>query len=274
MFNYESYWKLKRKPFENTPDPDFLYHSKQHEEALLRLLYAIQERKGAAMLTGIFGCGKTLLGQSIFLELSADRYKTVNIVNPQLDALELIMAIATGLGISNFPVNKTDVLTNMVLNSINNVLLDNTRDGKDTVVIIDEAHLIQNPLIYEQLRLLLNFQLKDRILLTLLLFGQPELREKILANKQLEQRIPIRCHLGNLNLEDTKGYIIHRLQVAGRQENIFTEEAMQLIYEHSGGIPRRINNLCDLCLFSGYTYDVQIIDTEFVKKEIKELVAS
>lgn len=270
MFNYTVYWKLNRKPFENTPDPDFLYHSKQHEEALLRLLYAIQEKKGAAMLTGVFGCGKTLLGQSILTEISEDRYKLVNIANPQLDAVELVMAIATRLGAQNFPVKKTEVLTNMVLDSINNALLNNMRDGKETIIIIDEAHLIQDPVIFEQLRLLLNFQLKDAFLLTLLLFGQPELREKILANKQLEQRIPVRCHLDKLTLEDAKGYILHRLQIAGRADNFFSDGAIRLIHEHSGGIPRRINNLCDMCLFSGYTYDKDKIDEELVKREIKE----
>lgn len=270
MFNYVDYWGLHRKPFENTPDPSFLYHSKQHEEALLRLLYAIEERKGAVMLTGIFGCGKTLLGHSILTELSEDRYRLVNIANPQLDAIELVMAIATQLGAQNFPVKKSEVLTNMVLDSINSALLDNMRDGKDTIVIIDEAHIISDPAIFEQLRLLLNFQLEDRFLLTLLLFGQPELREKILANKQLEQRIPIKCHLDKLDRDDIEGYIFHRLVIAGRSDHFFTDGAITLIHEHSGGIPRRINNLCDMCLFSGYTYDKDIIDEDLVKKEIKE----
>jgi len=271
MFNYEEYWRFDRKPFENTPDPTFLYYSKQHKEALLRLLYTIEERKGAGVLTGVFGCGKTLLGQAIFTELSEDRYRLVNIQNPQLDTVELLMAIATQLGAGNFPAKKSEILTNMVLDSINHALLDNMRDGKDTIIIIDEAHLISEPVIFEQLRLLLNFQSKDRFLLTLLLFGQPELREKILAIKQLEQRIPVRCHLDHLDRQDTEGYISHRLEVAGRPDNFFTEGAITSIYEHSGGIPRRINNLCDMCLFSGYTYEKDNIDKDLVKKEIKEL---
>ena len=141
MFNYTDYWGLSGKPFENTPDPAFLYHSKQHEEALLRLLYTIQERKGAAILTGIFGCGKTLLGQAILTELSEDRYRMLNITNPQLDHIELLMSIVTQLGIKNFPAKKSEVLINLVIDSINNALLDNMRDGKDTVVIIDEAYI-------------------------------------------------------------------------------------------------------------------------------------
>jgi general secretion pathway protein A len=271
MFNYIDYWSLKAKPFENTPDPAFLYYSKQHKEALLRLLYTIQERKGAALLTGIFGCGKTLLGHSLFTELSEDKYNMVEISNPQLDTIELLMTIATKLGISNLPTKKSDVLTNLVLDSINNALLDNMRDGKDAIVIVDEAHLISDPLMFEQLRLLLNFQLEDRFLLTLLLLGQPELREKIMANKQLEQRIPVKCHLDNLDKDDTEKYISHRLKVAGCPKTIFTAGAINLIYKHSGGIPRRINNLCDMCLFSGYTYNEGTIDENVVKREVQEL---
>lgn len=238
----------------------------------MRLLYAIEEKKGAAMLTGVFGCGKTLLGRSILSELNADRHRMVNIANPQLDATELLMAIATQLGARNLPLLKSEVLTNFVIDSINNALLDNMRDGKNTIVIIDEAHLISDPLVFEQLRLLLNFQLNERFLLTLLLFGQPELREKILADKPLEQRIPVRCHLDKLDRSDTEGYIFHRLEVGGRLDHFFTDDAIDLICEHSGGIPRRINNLCDMCLFSGYAYDKDIIDAELVKREIKESI--
>jgi type II secretory pathway predicted ATPase ExeA len=274
MFSYEAYWKFDKKPFENTPDPRFIYYSKQHKEALLRLLYAIEQEKGAAVLTGVFGCGKTLLGQAILTELSEYKYRLVNILNPQLDTVELLMSVATQLGAQNLPNKKSEVLINVVLDSINQALLDNMRDGKGTIIIVDEAHLISDPNIFEQLRLLLNFQLKDRFLLTLLLFGQPELRDKIIVNKQLEQRIPVRCHLESLDREDAQKYIYHRLAVAGRSDSLFTDEAITLIYEHSGGIPRRVNNLCDMCLFSGFTYDKQIIDDEIVRREIRELVAN
>ena len=271
MFNYEAYWKLNKKPFENTPDPDFFYYSNQHKEALLRLLYTIKESKGAAMLTGAFGCGKTLLGQAIFIELSEDKYRLVNILDPQLGPTEMLMAIASQLGAQNFPVKKSEVLTNMVLDAINRALMDNMRDGKNTIVIIDEAHLITDPIVFEQLRILLNFQLRDRFLLTLLLFGQPELAQKISAIKQFEQRIPVRYNLDKLDRHDTEGYIFHRLSVAGRSDRFFTDDAINLIFEHSGGIPRRINNLCDMCLFSGYTYEKDVVDKDIVRKEIKEL---
>lgn len=268
---YEAYWKLQKKAFENTPDPEFLYLSSQHEEALARLLYAVRERKGAAVLTGVFGCGKTVLGQAILKELSDDRYKIVFINYPLLSHIEFLLAVATSLGSRDLPTKKTEILTNFILDSLNNVLLNNVRDGKDSVVIIDEAHVIEDAQIFESLRLLLNFQLPDRFLLTLLLFGQPELRDKVELNKQFEQRIAIKCHLTNITLEDTKGYIIHRLKIAGRDAPIFTNEAMEAIFEHTGGIPRRINRLCDICLVAGFGKNLGQIDKPTVQEEAKGL---
>jgi general secretion pathway protein A len=268
---YEKYWGLTRKPFENTPDPEFLYHSSQHEEALARLIYAIRERKGAAVLTGVFGCGKTVLGQALLKELSEDRYRIAFINYPLLNHVEFLLAVAKSLGSQNLPTKKSEVLVNIILDNLNNTLLNNSREGKDSIIIIDEAHIIQDAEIFESLRLLLNFQLPDRFLLTLLLFGQPELREKIESNKQLEQRIAIKCHLSNLDLEDTESYIIHRLKVAGRNEPVFTKKAVECIYEHTGGIPRRINRLCDICLLSGFSKNINQINESIILEEVRGL---
>lgn len=268
---YEQYWRLTKKPFENTPDPEFLYLSSQHEEALARLLYAIRERKGAAVLTGVFGCGKTILGQELLRELNEDKYRIAFINYPLLSHVEFLLAIAKSLGSHDLPTKKTDVLINFVLDSLHNTLLNNYRDGKDSIVIIDEAHIIEDTQIFESLRLLLNFQIPERFLLTLILFGQPELRDKIEVNKQFEQRIAIKCHLVNLDLEDTTGYIIHRLKVAGRNEPIFTQKAMEHVYEHTGGIPRRINRLSDICLLSGFAKKLDQIDDSIIVEEARGL---
>lgn len=268
---YEKYWGLTRKPFENTPDPEFLYNSSQHEEALARLLYVIKERKGAAVLTGVFGCGKTVLGQALLKELSEDRYRIAFINYPLLDHIEFLLAVAKSLGSQDLPVKKSEVLLNAILDSLNNTLLNNYRDGKESVVVIDEAHLIEDAKIFESLRLFLNFQLPDRFLLTLLLFGQPELRDKVESNKQLEQRIAIKCHLSNLDAKDTGKYITHRLKVAGREEPVFSAKAVEHIYEHTGGIPRRINRLCDICLLSGLSKNISLIDAATVLEEVRGL---
>lgn len=268
---YEKYWGLEKKPFENTPDPAFLYSSKQHEEALARLIYAVQERKGAAMLTGVFGCGKTVLGQALLSILTEDRYKIAFVTNPQMSYEELIMYIATHLGARDLPTRKTEVMVNVVLDALETILKNNMRDGKDSIIILDEAHIIDDPKIFEELRLLLNFQTQERFMLTLLLFGQPELKEKIDNNKQLEQRIAVKAHLDSLSFEDTKGYVLHRLNVGGRSEPVFTDQALETIFDRAGGIPRRINRLCDVCLLSGFAKNLKVIDRDIVLEEAKSL---
>ena len=268
---YEDYWGLTEKPFENTPDPRFIYYSPQHEEALSRFLYAIREGKGAAMLTGVFGCGKTLLGRTLLKELGKDVYRTAFIANPYLSYEELLMHIVYNLGGRDLPDRKTDVLVNIIIERLSEILENNMRDGKKTVIIIDEAHVIRDRQVWEELRLILNFQLEDRFLLTLLLLGQPELRELIDANKQLVQRIAVRYDLKQLNEKETKEYILHRLSVSGRTQSIFTEDAYKLIYERSTGIPRRINHVCDLALFSGFGNSLSVIDENVIKDVSSDL---
>ncbi|MFH1459688.1 MAG: AAA family ATPase [Candidatus Omnitrophota bacterium] len=263
---YEEYWGLKEKSFENTPDPHFLYYSPQHEEGLSRLLYVVSEGKGAGLLTGVFGCGKTLLGRTLFNELDRDIYKTAFIANPFLTYTELLMHIAHSLGARDLPKNKQDVLVNVILERLGEILENNMRDGKKTVIVIDEAHVITDRNVWEELRLLLNFQLKNQFLLTLLILGQPELKTMIDSNKQFSQRLAVKFHLGPLTPEETEEYIQHRLNVGGTEKELFTHEARQLIYKKSGGIPRRINHICDLALFSGFGKSVKTINEKIINE--------
>ena len=268
---YEAYWGLREKPFQNTPDPRFLYNSRQHEDALSRLIYAVRERVGAALLTGVFGCGKTLLGRALMRELNQEKYKVAFLTNPQMSYVELLMLMTYELGKRDLPTKKTEVLTNVVYLALKDILHKNYKEGKETVIVVDEAHLIDSPEVFEGLRLLLNFQLEDRFLLTLLLMGQPELTDKINEFRQLEQRISIKCHLDNLSEEDTKKYVVHRYRVASSKEPPFTAEALQAIYEYSGGIPRRINRLCDLSLLNGFGKKAEKIDQDIIQEEIASL---
>ncbi|MBI4223413.1 MAG: AAA family ATPase [Deltaproteobacteria bacterium] len=212
---YESYWGLTEKPFENTPNPKFFYTSAQHEEALTRLLYGVRENKGAVMLTGVFGCGKTLLSQVLFNELDKDVYRTALVSNPMMSSLELLRAVATRLGAADLPTKRTEILKDVVLDAIGNLLMGNYNDGKQTVILFDEMHVVTDKDILEDLRMLLNFQLQDRFLCTLILMGQPELNKQISLNKQFDQRIAIRYHVDHFNAAETQGYIAHRMTVAG-----------------------------------------------------------
>jgi len=264
---YEEYWNLREKPFQNTPDPRFLYYSQEHEEALSRLTYTVKEGLGAAMLAGVFGCGKTVIGQALAEKLG-EGYKTAFITNPNLNHVELLREITYQLGVKdNLPREKTDLM-----HLLNDILRDNINDGKETVIIIDEAHIIEDKMVFEELRLLLNLQLRDRFLLTLILLGQPELEEKITNNKQLSQRIAIKYRLERLTEKETRDYVVHRLNVAGRTEPIFSSGAMKLIFKSTGGIPRRINHLCKMSLFIGFGKHLDKINEDIVQEAAKDLV--
>ncbi len=271
---YQAYWKLHEKPFANTPDPRFLYPSPQHEDALMKLTYAIVERMGAAMLTGVFGCGKTILGHAIQRDLGADKYRFAFINHPHSEPVDLLREIVRGLRGGALPEKRTEIMADTLLEQLGAILLDNARDGKETVILVDEAHAITDDRAFEELRLLLNFQQADRFLLTLLLIGQPELVQKVETLKPLAQRVPIRCQVAALSAEETPAYVQHRLKVAGTEQPLFAPEALAFIYERTGGIPRRINHLCDLALLSGFGKQAQQITLELVKKTAEEFGGS
>lgn len=268
---YLEHWHLKEKPFQNTPDPRFLYFSRRHEESLSRLLYTVQEGLGAALLTGVFGTGKTVLAQAFFEKVGPDKYRTACITNPQMDYVELLRSIVRHLDPGELPTRRSDYSPDYFLERLEKTLLNNVQDGKETILVIDEAHLIKEEAILEGLRLLLNFQQNDRFLLTLILIGQPELRPKILSIKQLDQRIAMKCHLEALTGEESKAYILHRLGVAGGKEGLFSEGAIRFIFDRSGGIPRRINRLCDLSLLSAFSLRKKEVDEEMVQEAVRDL---
>lgn len=260
---YLDYWHFKEKPFENTPDPRFFYCSRRHEEALMRFLYALQERKAAFMLSGEYGSGKTLLSRVVIGRLmqKEDEYKVALIVNPAISALEILNEIVYQLGGDGAKQNqKTDALR-----QLNDMLYRASQLNKHVVIIIDEAQAISDESAFEELRLLLNFQTNERFLFTLVLLGQPDLIEKIERIPQLKQRLALRYHLTKLTEPEARSYIEHRCKVAGRQEPVFSEEAHRIIYEYSGGIPRQMNNFCDLSLVIGMGEKAACIDDRIAR---------
>ncbi|MCX5829535.1 MAG: AAA family ATPase [Deltaproteobacteria bacterium] len=261
---YLDYWKINKYPFENVPDPDFMYYSPEHEEALVRLLYAVKRMKGAALLTGEIGSGKTTLSRVFIQQLPEKEFDIGLITNPSLNALDFIKEVHYQLGLDSDSNSKTDLLV-----ILNNHLLDNMNNGRSTLLIIDEAQLIFGET-FEEIRLLLNFQMNDRFLMTFLLIGQPELRDMIREYKQLDQRIAIRYHLNPLTKSETANYIRFRLSKTGCERELFTEKAYDAIYQYSGGIPRKINNVCDLSLLIGFSLKFQEIDEPLILKVVRD----
>lgn len=242
----EAYWELRDAPFDNSPNPAFFYPAPGLQEALGRLEYAVKHRKGCAMLTAEYGCGKTLLIRALLQRLPRDRYDIGLVTNPCRNASEFLKEILYQLGVDTQERSKP-----RLLHVLNDLLYHNYRAGRDTVIVVDEAQLIEDEGIFEELRLLMNIQTDDRFLATVLLVGSPELRARLGRLEHVEQRIAIRCHLEPFDLAQTAAYIAHRLEIAGQKQRIFTDEAIRLVFELTGGAPRRINNLCDIALLIG-----------------------
>ena len=266
---YENFWGLKEKPFENTPDPRFIYYSQQHKEAIARMLYVVREHKGAALLTGEYGSGKTLLSRVLWHELQQEnKFQSVFILNPRLSGIEFIQEIVHQLGGRDVPPNKIDLF-----HTLHKMLFANYNLGKHSVIVIDEAQAIEDRNIFEEVRLLLNFQLDNAFLLTIILLGQPELKYSVMSLPQFMQRMAVRYHLKAFDEQESKEYVLHRLSVSGAQKEIFDAEALHEIYACSQGIPRRINTICDLALLVGFGSSLSLIDKGVITKINQDLEA-
>ncbi|MCV2884812.1 AAA family ATPase [Aestuariibacter sp. AA17] len=242
---YLSYFGLSDNPFSIAPNPDYLYLSPRHKEALAHLSFGLRESGGFVMLTGEVGTGKTTVSRKLLQQLP-DNTQVAMILNPTLSALELLASVCDELGI-DYDASHAGLkyYNDLILSH----LMDNHRKQHNTVLIIDEAqHLL--PEVLEQLRLLTNLETHREKLLKVVLIGQPELQQLLKRNelRQLAQRITARYHLLPLSASEVKAYIQHRLQVAGGDASIFTHSALKQVHRVSAGIPRVINLLCDRAL--------------------------
>ncbi|NIQ00490.1 MAG: AAA family ATPase, partial [Nitrospinaceae bacterium] len=264
---YQDYYGFTEKPFDLTPDPKYLYLSPKHKEVLAHLVYGLQENNGFLKIVGEVGTGKTTICRSFLKELHAD-FNIAYIFNPGIDELELLQTINTELGLpSDSPSKKklTDIL--------NTFLLKEREQGHRVVVIIDEAQNLQ-PEVLEQVRLLSNLETETEKLIQIVLIGQPELDDLLHRDdlRQLRQRITIQWELLPLNLEETRGYIQHRLNVAlGKGKVRFTRAAMECIYRYSHGIPRTINVVADRALLIAFTQSTKKITTRVVRRAVKDI---
>jgi general secretion pathway protein A len=256
---YEAFYGLRTRPFGKTPDPAFLFEGARHGEAMARLETAAADRD-IALLVGEIGTGKTTLSRALVDRLGEET-RVVLVINPRLSAPQMLAFIAERLGVEPLPKQKT-----RIIDAVTEKLFQIHEAGGATLVIVDEAHLIQSRQVFEELRLLTNLQLDDAPLLSLLLIGQPELKQK-LAHPSLEsfaQRIGMAYHLKPLDAEETTAYVVHRLQVAGREEPLFLPEALRAVYARSGGVPRRINTLCQSALLAGFGGGARRIDRAII----------
>jgi len=266
---YLNQFGFNEKPFHITPNPRFIFLSKNHKDAFAHLLYGIKQRVGFLSLTGEVGTGKTTVLRTLFGQLGEEDYRLALILNPCLSAQELMESIHREFSI-DFPDGQN---LGQLHETLNRFLLEQREHGKTVVLVVDEAQNL-DPTVLEQLRMLSNLETETDKLIQMVLVGQPELEE--LFNRpdlrQLRQRLVVRYRLLPMDEDDSESYIRHRLKVAGwKGGSLFDSRAIQSIYRHTGGTPRTINILCDRALLVAYSQDRELIDERVIKTARSEL---
>ncbi len=264
---YEKFYGLTEKPFHIVPNPKFLYLSQKHQNALTYLEYGLLEHQGFILLTGEIGTGKTTLIRHLLSQLKADM-EVGGIFNTNVSADQLL-----GLILREFELPPADNNKAEALDILYQFLIEKYEQNIRVLLIIDEAQNLSDEAL-EEVRMLSNIHSHNKVLLQIILIGQPELKNKLKSPRlvQLMQRIAVHYHLTELNREETGQYIVTRLKKAGGRPDLFTTKAIDLIYEASKGTPRSINILCDTALVYGFADELKAINVQAIKQVIKDKV--
>lgn len=268
---YQDYFGISENPFSIIPNPSYLYMSQRHQEALAHLLYGVSESGGFVLLTGEVGTGKTTICRALMEQLP-DNTDLALILNPKLTETELMAAICDEMRIP-YPISTKSLKD--FFDFMNHYLLRAHADGRNPVLMIDEAQNL-HPEVLELIRLLTNLETAHKKLLQIILVGQPELNHTLAQPemRQTAQRITARYHLEPLGLVETRGYIEHRLKVAGLDTRIFTNGAVKTVHKAARGIPRLINSICDRALLAAYVEGKKSIDRKLTKRAGEEVLGT
>ena len=268
---YLDYWQLDRKPFEPAADGRFVFKSAPYEAALRKLRYVVENQRQAALVAGPAGVGKTLLVNSLRETLGERSPTFAHVVFPQMSDRDLLVYLAERFGAPPADVPRYTIEES--LRRLEFTLGENARQGRRAVVVIDEAHLLEDSGLMEPLRLLLNLNGAAAPAFTLLLVGQPALMPMVERHGGFEERLDMKVLLPALAASDAAAYIQHRLQAAGATRDIFTADALATAHQLCGGIPRRINRLCDLALLVGFAEAQHAITADHLHAVNDELIA-
>lgn len=268
---YESFYNLQGRPFQLTPDPRFYFSSRTHKKAMAYLTYGLNQGEGFIIVTGDIGTGKTTLVRHLFETLDRNEFIAAMIVSTQLSAEDLLRSVVAAFGLDAQAEDKGQLLARL-----EKYLREQFRMGRRALLVVDEAQNLSNAAL-EEMRMLSNFQEGDKALLQSFLVGQPEFRERIFAAPELEQlrqRVIATHHLDPMEEEELAGYIEHRLRLVGWDNDpCFTAEAVEAIYQHSAGVPRRLNTLCSRILLYGSLEEIHTIDADTVAAVIADMAS-
>jgi len=266
--SYLEFYKLEEHPFSISFDNRFYFNSKQHSDALVRLKHAVAHQTGLAVLVGGTGTGKTTLARRLLDELGDEDFESalLIVIHAAISSEWLLRKIATQLGVSEPAQDKTELLTQLYER-----LVEIHEAKKKAVVLIDEAQMLQNKEVMEEFRGILNIETDSHKLLTIVLFGLPDLDQCLALDEPLKNRISIRCELQTFTENTTEEYVRHRLEVAGCARELFSEDAYGIIHKYSGGIPRLINTICDNALLEGFLQKNESINSEIVREVAQDL---
>ncbi len=265
---YNAYFGFRESPFNLSPDPEFLYRSPQHEEALANLVYGVQSRKGFIVLTGEVGTGKTTMLECLRDYLDSQQYEFAFIFNSRLTPAQFFEMIAYDLDLKCDRKSKTEVLF-----ALNSLLLEQTEKGRTCVLIVDEAHNLEWDVL-EEIRLLGNMENRVGKLLQIVLAGQPELDRKLDAPnlRQLKQRVVLRCSVNPLSAEQTLEYVKARMSRAGLPEQqVFGDDLLLELHTRTHGIPRLINAVCDNLLVTAFAMEQKVATVPMLDEVCKDL---
>ncbi len=265
---YESFYGLSAKPFRLRPDPHFFYGSKGHKRAMAYLEYGLSQGEGFIVITGEVGAGKTTLVRNLFNHLASQQIVAAHIVNTHLDSDDTLRMVVSAFGLPYENVSKADLLTRL-----EQFLRASDAQGKRALLVVDEAQNLK-PGTVEELRMLSNFQTDDKCLLQTFLVGQPEFRTTLHSPgmQQLRQRVIASYHLGPMDGPETRAYIEHRLATVGwKGDPSFSDGAHAAIFTYTGGIPRKVNTLCDRILLMGFLEEMHGFEEKDVQEVIRDI---
>lgn len=267
--DYLNYYELEQEPFAVMPITKFYFHAAEHDKALEKLQFAVSRMKGLAVLIGDVGAGKTTLARRLLDSLPEDEYEAslLVIIHSDVTTNWLIKRVALQFGIENPSEDKVTLLSQLYER-----LIEINESGKKAVVLIDEAQMLKKPELMEEIRGLLNLELPEEKLITFVFFGMPELEDCLKNDPPLAQRIAVRYRLKPFPVDTALDYIKHRLRLAGREEEVFSEKSSYAIHKFSKGIPRLINVICDNALFEGYVRKASLpIEEDIIENVAQDL---